>query len=127
VDQRQIILSTDEFFLFDVDTATLRPGATGRLATLVTDVRRQRRRGLVTVRGYTDSNGKAPHNLALSQRRADTVAAALRHDLRGTGMTVQAKGYGENAPRAGNATRAGRQANRRVVVTFPKASPAAQD
>ncbi|HEY6798891.1 MAG TPA: OmpA family protein [Kineosporiaceae bacterium] len=117
--QRSVILSTDELFLFDVDKAQLRPGAAPRLASLVTDARQQHRRGLVTVSGYTDSHGSAAHNLELSERRAETVAAVLRGGLRGTGMTVRARGYGERDPRATNVTVAGRQANRRVVVTFP--------
>jgi outer membrane protein OmpA-like peptidoglycan-associated protein len=119
--ERSIVLSTDEFFLFDVGKAELRPAAQARLARFAQDVRRQRRRGLVLVSGYTDSNGSREHNLLLSAHRAQSVAAVLRAGLKGTGMTVRAKGYGEQHPRAANTTEAGRQANRRVVVIFPKA------
>lgn len=63
--------------------------------------------------GHTDSQGSADGNLALSQRRADSVLDALMaRQVLISGLV--AKGYGEENPIADNATAAGREANRRI-------------
>jgi outer membrane protein OmpA-like peptidoglycan-associated protein len=72
---------------------------------------------LVEVAGHTDSTGSAQHNQALSERRADSVAAYLRS--RGVSNDrLIAVGGGENYPVASNDTPAGRQLNRRVEITI---------
>ncbi len=68
----------------------------------------------IEVRGYTDSTGSVQYNLRLSQRRAEAVMRYLQsHGLRNP---MTAKGYGKSDPIADNATKAGRLANRRVVL-----------
>ena len=63
--------------------------------------------------GNTDSVGSAAYNHALGLRRAHTVCAALRRlGVEGT----HAASAGEHAPRATNATKAGRRKNRRVEL-----------
>ena len=65
------------------------------------------------VAGYTDAQGSAEGNRALSQSRAEAVIAALQ----GLQLDVSgfvAKGYGAEAPIADNGTEAGREANRRI-------------
>ena len=67
----------------------------------------------VVIEGHTDSQGDDAHNLALSQRRADSVMAYLvRKGVNPSRMV--AKGFGETQPIADNASRTGRAANRRV-------------
>jgi len=67
----------------------------------------------VRIEGYTDSTGDAAYNQRLSQRRAQAVADALSaRGIAPVRMTII--GYGENYPVASNATRSGRQRNRRV-------------
>lgn len=69
----------------------------------------------VEVAGFTDNQGKAAFNRALSQRRAD----AVRRYLMSLGLAaerVTARGYGEDRPVATNRTAAGRAANRRVLL-----------
>lgn len=67
------------------------------------------------VEGNTDSTGTATYNQALSERRAEAVKLAL---VAG-GMTdtaIESIGLGETNPLESNATREGRQENRRVVI-----------
>lgn len=63
--------------------------------------------------GHTDSRASDEYNIALSQRRAASVAAVARS----VGAMVEREiGYGERRPIATNATAAGMQKNRRVEV-----------
>jgi uncharacterized repeat protein (TIGR01451 family) len=66
------------------------------------------------VEGHTDDRGDDDSNLGLSQRRAEAVVAYLQK--KGVpAERLEAVGYGETKPIAGNDTKAGRAANRRVV------------
>lgn len=70
---------------------------------------------VVEIAGHTDSRGAEAANTALSQKRADEVKAALAK----AGVEesrVTAKGYGPSKPVADNATKAGRDQNRRVTA-----------
>ncbi|MBK9487001.1 MAG: DUF937 domain-containing protein [Chitinophagaceae bacterium] len=66
--------------------------------------------------GYTDNTGSAAGNIALSQKRADAVAATLVKLGAGAKSFMGAKGYGPEWPVADNATGEGRAQNRRVAV-----------
>jgi outer membrane protein OmpA-like peptidoglycan-associated protein len=72
---------------------------------------------VIEVAGHTDSTGSSSYNQALSERRAQSVAAYL--ESRGVPqkrmMTV---GAGETHPIASNDTPNGRQQNRRVEITI---------
>jgi OmpA-OmpF porin, OOP family len=68
----------------------------------------------VEVAGHTDSRGSDAFNLDLSARRAETVLKYL-HDG-GVTNALTSRGYGERQPVASNASDAGRQQNRRVVL-----------
>jgi outer membrane protein OmpA-like peptidoglycan-associated protein len=72
---------------------------------------------MVEVAGHTDSTGGAAYNQALSERRAQSVAAYLTsRGVRGARLIVV--GDGENHPIASNETPEGRQQNRRVELTI---------
>lgn len=66
--------------------------------------------------GYTDNTGSAAGNIALSQKRADAVAAMLVKLGADAKSIAGAKGYGPEWPVADNATAEGRAQNRRVAV-----------
>jgi outer membrane protein OmpA-like peptidoglycan-associated protein len=69
--------------------------------------------------GHTDSQGSDAYNDDLSRRRAEAVAAVLRPELAGgPELDLAVEGRGEREPVADNSTDEGRQANRRVSVTF---------
>ncbi len=102
--------------LFDTGRATLKPGAArdlDRLAQALKDNPNTR----VIIEGHTDSVGGDDYNQALSERRAEAVADALR--MRGVPPDrYDARGLGKSFPVASNSTQAGRQQNRRVEVVF---------
>jgi OmpA-OmpF porin, OOP family len=70
---------------------------------------------VVRIEGHTDSQGSSAYNEALSQRRAESVRAALVA-AEVDPARVTAVGMGEAVPVASNATAAGRQQNRRVEI-----------
>ena len=71
---------------------------------------------IVHVEGHTDSDGDDALNLALSVARAEAVVDGLI--ARGvTPERLYAVGYGASRPIADNKTPAGKQLNRRIVIT----------
>lgn len=71
----------------------------------------------VLVDGHADRSGPESYNLALSQRRAEVVAAALRaRGVPGDAMSLQA--FGETRPRVPTADGVREPQNRRVEILF---------
>jgi outer membrane protein OmpA-like peptidoglycan-associated protein len=103
--------------LFDVDKATLRPGARERLAR-VSGILLAHPGLRIAVEGHTDSTGSDSYNQRLSEARAASVRDYLVRNGIEQGA-VGTTGFGESQPVATNETPAGRQQNRRVelVVT----------
>ena len=65
--------------------------------------------------GYTDSVGNDPHNLSLSERRSQSVAAFLKgQGVEGSRLTGE--GFGPANPVDTNATASGKADNRRVEL-----------
>jgi outer membrane protein OmpA-like peptidoglycan-associated protein len=73
------------------------------------------------IEGHTDSTGSAEYNLALSRRRAEAVAQALRSQGIDSDRIVT-RGYGQEYPVASNDTPSGRLQNRRVEVIIENAT-----
>ena len=113
--ERGIVLTLGDV-LFDVDQATLKPGATQNLYRLVTFLREYPERQ-VLVEGHTDSTGTEEYNLGLSQRRADAVVQFLTTNGVAPERAI-ARGYGKAYPVATNETSEGRQHNRRVEIVI---------
>lgn len=102
--------------LFDVNSASLKPGAYTEI-NRVAQVLVQYPQTNIQIAGHTDSTGTEVYNQQLSERRAASVQSALA----GQGVAaarMRTIGFGESQPIADNATEAGRQLNRRVVVTI---------
>ena len=74
-------------------------------------------RTMIRIAGHTDSTGSDQHNMDLSQRRANSVAAYLQ-SRQITPARISAQGYGETSPIADNNTDMGRAQNRRVELTL---------
>jgi outer membrane protein OmpA-like peptidoglycan-associated protein len=98
--------------LFDLNRATLKPGAQLRLAKVAGIIQAYPDLRL-SIEGFTDSTGSEEYNQKLSEKRAQTV----RDFLVAQGVNQQnisAQGFGEQNPVATNSTASGRQMNRRV-------------
>ena len=68
----------------------------------------------ITIEGHTDSVGGLTYNEKLSQRRADAVKDYLTAKFGIDAGRLKSKGYGPIRPIESNATKEGRQKNRRV-------------
>jgi outer membrane protein OmpA-like peptidoglycan-associated protein len=100
--------------LFDVNGATLKPGAYTSIDQIAAYLRQHPDR-TATIQGFTDSTGSRPYNLQLSEARADAVRTELiRQGLDPSRVT--SRGLGDDRPIANNETTAGRQLNRRVEI-----------
>jgi len=100
--------------LFDTGSATLKPGAREKLAR-VAGILASHPDLKIEIEGHTDSVGADDYNQRLSERRAESVRAYLvQQKIAPT--SVDAEGFGESRPVAGNETAAGRQQNRRVEL-----------
>ena len=116
-DKNTVTLSSDVTFAFG--SAALSKPATRLLHRLAADIRREKLRGQILVRGYTDNIGSASSSLTLSRQRADAVADVLRRRLEGVPVTIRSRGLGDSHPVGNNATAAGRALNRRVTIELP--------
>ena len=102
--------------LFDTGQSDLKPGAARKMDQLAQYLNEHPDRR-VQVDGFTDSVGSDGYNEGLSQRRADSVKAALI--TRGIDPSrVSSLGYGKAYPVANNSDSGGRQLNRRVEVVI---------
>jgi OmpA-OmpF porin, OOP family len=70
----------------------------------------------VFIVGHTDNQGQLDANLALSQKRAEAIQAALVKDYKIDAKRLSARGVANFAPVASNAQEAGRAKNRRVEL-----------
>ncbi|MFV0523813.1 MAG: OmpA family protein [Acidimicrobiales bacterium] len=109
--------------LFDFDSSTLRPEADGSLRSIAAAIAVDAPTGVVSVQGFTDSKGDDAYNLELSRQRAQAVADWLVADGGITADRLEVIGLGETLPFApnekpdGSDNPAGRELNRRVVVS----------
>jgi outer membrane protein OmpA-like peptidoglycan-associated protein len=70
----------------------------------------------LSIEGHTDAVGSAAANLALSQRRAEAVRAALSTRYHVAAARLTAAGFGQTKPREPNTSLEGRARNRRVEM-----------
>ena len=102
--------------LFDLNKAELKSSAFPNVAKLAQFLQENPDRKVI-VEGYTDSTGSAAYNQSLSERRANSVMAALvRAGVEPSRIVAQ--GYGKEYPVADNTSNSGRAQNRRVEVTI---------
>jgi OmpA-OmpF porin, OOP family len=110
----------DSVFSFASDSAEVPESMDPFLKTAAADLKQLKAGHVLEIAGYTDNTGDAALNLALSQKRAESVRAALVKYGADPDMLV-AKGYGVADPIANNDTAEGRLKNRRIEYHVVKA------
>lgn len=96
--QQHRTLSADALFPFAKSgVGDISPRGRDEIAALAAEIKSGSANGRVSVVGYTDRIGGESANLALSQRRADSVRALLVHDGVAADAVVS-EGRGESAP-----------------------------
>ncbi len=110
----KLVVKFNSGILFDTDQAEVKPAAQKELADFARVLREYPDTNLMIL-GYTDSSGGQEHNLKLSQERAKAVVDYL------TSSQIERKrlvsqGFGESQPSSSNATKEGREKNRRVEI-----------
>jgi OOP family OmpA-OmpF porin len=111
---RPLSLSTRFLVYFDLDTASLVPGAETEI-TRAAEAARRSGAAMVRVTGHADRSGPVGHNLQLSRERAEEVVRALRRlGLPEIGVATQA--YGEEKPLVPTKDGAVEPRNRRVEI-----------
>jgi outer membrane protein OmpA-like peptidoglycan-associated protein len=112
--ENEITLNMPSDITFDVDRSDVKPQFQQTLYN-VAQTLREYESTTVDVAGHADSTGTDEYNMALSQRRADSVARVLTSNGVNP-VRVVAVGFGESRPIASNDTVAGRAQNRRVEI-----------
>lgn len=112
-----IVIEFKDKVLFGFDRSDLSSTSRSSLDKL-TNVLKKYPDTNIEVLGHTDSKGADDYNQALSERRAEAVAAYLRSSGI-TGSRLSTRGMGETDPVASNDTESGQAENRRVefVIT----------
>ncbi len=100
--------------LFEVNSYKLKPDLYPELDSLVSFMKRDPSTK-IEISGHTDATGKEPHNIRLSENRADAVAEYIVDKGIETSR-VTFNGYGSSKPIAPNDTESGRKKNRRVEI-----------
>lgn len=106
-----------EAITFDTGSAAIRPEQAEELRGLGSYIREtiaENPRAVFLVEGHTDAVGDAATNLALSDRRAESVALALGEYFEVPTSNLVVQGYGERFPKVD--TQDAERANRRATV-----------
>lgn len=119
--ERGLVMTLGDL-LFATGRSELRAGTLNNLDKLALFLNQHQDRD-VLIEGHTDSVGSQEANLALSQRRADSVMAFLQHQGVAS-IRLGTSGKGESSPIASNDSASGRQMNRRVEVIIRTISSA---
>ena len=102
---------------FATGSAAIQPEqarALSKIGTAISNAIKDDPRTVILVEGHTDAVGNAGYNLALSDRRAETVALALTEYFDVPPANLITQGYGESALKV--PTETAEPANRRAVV-----------
>ncbi|HNP19268.1 MAG TPA: OmpA family protein [Fulvivirga sp.] len=114
IEEKAVVVLNNVFF--DFDKATLKSESFSELNRIV-ELMKERTTMNIEIAGHTDATGPETYNIGLSERRANSVLKYLTD--KGTDKArVTVKFYGESKPIADNATKEGRQKNRRVEFSI---------
>jgi outer membrane protein OmpA-like peptidoglycan-associated protein len=103
---------------FDFDRAELNASGETTMSQIIADIQ-DRELGGITVAGHTDTAGPPDYNMALSERRANTVAAELvKSGI--PARIVTTEWFGETELAVETPDNTPEQANRRTTVDFAR-------
>lgn len=109
------VVLSDDSIKFASDKATLSDDAKARLAQLANQLKSDNKNVYLEIQGFTDSTGTDDINYKLGSERAESVRRFLNQQ--GVPLNrMSSISYGAEQPVAPNSTKAGRKANRRVVI-----------
>jgi len=104
---------------FATDSAEILPDSMALLEEIADVLKAHPEISSVEVQGHTDNTGSQPHNLRLSQDRAQAVTDTLTR-LGVDASRLSAKGYGQEKPILPNTSEPNRARNRRVQLMIQK-------
>lgn len=112
--EQGIVTKLKSDILFDTGKADLKPAAKTNITKLA-EILKKYPENVITVKGYTDSQGSDDLNKTLSEKRAGAVKEYL---AKGgvPGETLSTVGMGKENPVADNTSADGRAKNRRVEI-----------
>ena len=106
---------SDDSVKFKTNKSELSPDAQAKLAAFADKLKADNHNVYVEIQGHTDSTGSKAHNVDLGEARADAVRLFL--NKQGIALNrLSTISYGSDVPVQPNKTKAGRAANRRVVL-----------
>jgi outer membrane protein OmpA-like peptidoglycan-associated protein/streptogramin lyase len=108
--------------LFDTNKSELKPAALEALARIKQSIVDARPGSRLEIEGHTDDRASASYNVALSERRAGSVASWFASNGVSENRLTE-RGYGEEYPRVPNTNDASRAKNRRVEVVVSWGPP----
>lgn len=111
---KPVLELTFEDVYFDFDRSTLRPEALRLLDDAITRLQANPDKSIV-IEGHTCSIGTAEYNLALGDRRANSVREYLASRGVAAGR-MESRSYGEERPKYDNAREETRRLNRRAAL-----------
>ena len=100
--------------LFDFNKALIKKDSFNEIDDFAAVMKKHPELDAIMIEGHTDSVGSNAYNKKLSQRRADAVKKYLVEKSGIDAKRLTAKGFGEEKPIVSNATKEGRDKNRRV-------------
>ncbi len=109
-----VVQLSDDSFLFDFDSAILRP-ENREILSRIAGVLLASYGYKIYVYGHTDDQGNAAYNQGLSERRASSVRRYLAQ-AGIPGDIVESKGFGQSSARVPGTSAAARRKNRRVEI-----------
>lgn len=112
--EQGIITKLKSDILFDTGKSDLKPAAKTNISKLA-EILKKYPENVITVKGYTDSQGSEAINKSLSEKRATAVKDYLAQGGVPAG-TLSTVGMGKDNPVADNTTPDGRSKNRRVEI-----------
>jgi outer membrane protein OmpA-like peptidoglycan-associated protein len=113
--ERHLVLGFRDGAQFDFDSARLSPQVQRQIDRVAVELAAKNDL-LLVIAGHTDNIGSEDYNFELGQHRAASVARYLISRKGFDPLRVTAISYGPSAPIADNASREGRERNRRIEI-----------